>query len=576
MEFGTDLLDDIVIIFIAAAVGGLAARLIRLPPLIGYLVVGAVVGPQALGLVTNITDVQTLAELGVILLLFAVGVEISIAELRQVGWRVLVAGGGQIVLTVGIGYGIGAALGWSPRQSLAAGMVLSLSSTMVALKTLNDRGEVGALHGRVATGILIMQDLAFVPMIAILVALGDESGSLAAGLALSALKAALVLGAVLLIGGFAATRVLKRIAFVGARESFIITVVAATLATAALTEWAGLSAALGAFLAGLVLSESDWAGKRALSEVIPVRDIFAALFFVSLGMLADAQFLVDHVWEVVLFIAAAIIAKMVLTTALTRALGYLPSTSLRTGLFMVQIGEFSFIIAGTAVAIGIADSTLLPLTIMAAVVTMGLTPGIAGAGSRVLDALQTKSSRWGRYLNGKDPTESASVDTALRGHVVIAGYGRVGSFIAAELDRLGTPHVVIDFDPARMNQRVGAYGNLLYGDAANEAMLKVAGIQNARLFIVALPDPVSTIVAVQCARRLNPSMQIVGRAGRDQEVHALRETGADAVVWPELEAAIEMMRISLQDIGVAEPELMELVDEARVELGEIGLEEEDR
>ena len=428
------------------------------------------------------------------------------------------------------------------------------------------------------TGILIMQDLAFVPMIAILVALGDESGSLAAGLALSALKAALVLGAVLLIGGFAATRVLKRIAFVGARESFIITVVAAALATAALTEWAGLSAALGAFLAGLVLSESDWAGKRALSEVIPVRDIFAALFFVSLGMLADAQFLVDHVWEVVLFIAAAIIAKMVLTTALTRALGYLPSTSLRTGLFMVQIGEFSFIIAGTAVAIGIADSTLLPLTIMAAVVTMGLTPGDCGwAGSRVLDALQTKSSRWGRYLNGKDPTESASVDTALRGHVVIAGYGRVGSFIAAELDRLGTPHVVIDFDPARMNQRVGAYGNLLYGDAANEAMLKVAGIQNARLFIVALPDPVSTIVAVQCARRLNPSMQIVGRAGgRDQEVHALRETGADAVVWPELEAAIEMMRISLQDIGVAEPELMELVDEARVELGEIGLEEEDR
>ena len=223
MELGTDLFDDVVVIFIAAAFGGLAARLARLPALVGYLAVGAVVGPQALGLVTNIGDVQTLAELGVILLLFAVGVEVSISDLRRVGWRVLAASAAQIILTVGVGYGIGAALGWGPRQSLVAGMALSLSSTMVALKTLNDRGELGALHGRMATGMLLVQDLAFVPMMAVLAALGEESGSLAAELALSAAKAVAVLGLILLVGSFVPW-LLKRVALLGARETFVVTV----------------------------------------------------------------------------------------------------------------------------------------------------------------------------------------------------------------------------------------------------------------------------------------------------------------------------------------------------------------
>ena len=575
MELGTELFDDIVVILVAAGAGGLGARLLRLPPLIGYLVAGAIVGPHALALVTQLEDVQTLAEFGVILLLFAVGVEISLSDLRRLGWRVLVASVGQITLTIAVGYGIGTALGWDARASLTAGMALSLSSTMVALKTLNDRGELGTLHGRMAAGMLLVQDLAFVPMMAVISALGGEGDSLAAELAVSAVKAAVILAGVWFVGSLGLPWLLKRVALVGARESFVVTVMAAALGTAALTSWAGLSAPLGAFIAGLVLSESDWAGRRALSEVIPVRDVFAALFFVSLGMLTDVGFLTSHLGEVALFIGASIAVKLFLIHALLRALGYLPDTAARTGFLMIQIGEFSFIVAGTAVALGVAGEEVLPLIITAAVATMGITPGFVAVASKTLTSLRTRSPFFERHFAGAAGAESALERApALRDHVVIAGYGRVGAFIVQEVSRLGLPYVAIESDPAIVSREGAEHDALIYGDATNDAVLTAAGVQHARLFVAALPEHVSALVAVQHARRLNPGVRIVSRAGREQEVRALEGIGADAVVWPELEAALEMMRVSLLDVGVAKPVVEELVEEARAELGEWASEDE--
>ncbi len=568
MEHGTELFDDIVVILVAAGVGGLSARLLRLPPIIGYLVAGAIVGPHALGMVTQLEDVQTLAEFGVILLLFAVGVEISLTDLRRLGWRVLVASGGQITLTIAVGYGIGTALGWDARASLTAGLALSLSSTMVALKTLNDRGELGTLHGRLAAGMLLVQDLAFVPMMAVIAALGGEGESLATELAISAAKAAVILVGVWFVGSLGLPWLLKRVALVGARESFVVTVMAAALGAAALTSWAGLSAPLGAFLAGLVLSESDWAGRRALSEVIPVRDVFAALFFVSLGMLTDVGFLASHLGEVALFIGASIVVKLFLIYTLTRALGYLPDTATRTGSMMIQIGEFSFIIAGTAVALGVAGDEVLPVIITAAVVTMGVTPGFVATTSKTLMSLRTRSTFFERHLAGATGAETAlERGPVLQGHVVIAGYGRVGAFIVQEVSRLGLPYIAIESDPAIIS-RAADDDSLIYGDATNDAVLTAAGVQHAQLFVAALPEHVSALVAVQHARRLNPEIRIVSRAGRQEEVHALEGVGADAVVWPELEAALEMMRVSLLDVGVAKPVVEELVEEARAEMGE--------
>ncbi len=569
MELGTELFDDIVVILVAAGAGGLGARLLRLPPIIGYLVAGAIVGPHALALVTQLHDVQTLAEFGVILLLFAVGVEISLTDLRRLGWRVLVASAGQITLTIAVGYGIGTALGWDARASLVAGMALSLSSTMVALKTLNDRGELGTLHGRMAAGMLLVQDLAFVPMMAVIAALGGEGDSLVTELAISAAKAAVILVGVWFVGSLGLPWLLKRVALVGARESFVVTVMAAALGAAALTSWAGLSAPLGAFLAGLVLSESDWAGRRALSEVIPVRDVFAALFFVSLGMLTDVGFLTSHLGEVGLFIGASIVVKFFLIHTLVRALGYLPDTAARTGFMMIQIGEFSFIVAGAAVAMGVAGDEVLPVIITAAVVTMGITPGFVAGASRALTSLRARSTFFERHLAGATGAESAlERGPALRDHVVIAGYGRVGAFIVQEIRQLGLPYVAIESDPAIISREIAEHDSLIYGDATNDAVLTAAGIQHAQLFVAALPEHVSALVAVQHVRRLNPEIRIVSRAGRHEEVRALEETGADAVVWPELEAALEMMRVSLLDVGVAKPVVEELVEEARAELGE--------
>ena len=575
MELGSELFDDIVVILVAAGVGGIGARLLRLPPLIGYLVAGAVVGPHALAVITHLEDVQTLAEFGVILLLFAVGVEISLTDLRRLGWRVLVASAGQIVLTIAVGYGIGTALGWDPRASLIAGMALSLSSTMVALKTLNDRGELGSLHGRMAAGMLLVQDLAFVPMMAVVAALGGEGDSIARELAISAAKAAVILAGVLFVGSLGLPWLLKRVALVGARESFVVTVMAAALGAAALTSWGGLSAPLGAFVAGLVLSESDWAGRRALSEVIPVRDVFAALFFVSLGMLTDLSFLASHMGEVALFIGASVVVKFFLVHTLVRAVGYLPDTAARTGFHMIQIGEFSFIVAGTAVATGVAGDDLLPLIITAAVVTMGITPGFVAVGSKVLTSLRARSTFFERHFAGAAEAESALARApALRGHVVVAGYGRVGSFIVQEVRRLGLPYIAIESDPAIISRETPDNDSLIFGDATNDAVLTAAGVQHARLFVAALPEHVSALVAVQHARRLNPEVRIVSRAGYQEEVRALEDIGADAVVWPELEAAVEMMRVSLLDVGVAKPVVEELVEEARAELGEWAPEDE--
>ena len=556
MNVQADLFRDIVIIFVAAFAGGLAARALRLPSLLGYLVAGVALGPHALALIGNVADVQTIAEFGVVLLLFAVGVEISIVDLAHVGRRVVLAGTGQVVGTMAVGYAIGLALGWGSGQAIVLGMVLSLSSTMVVMKTLTDRAEADTLHGRVTTGVLLFQDLAFIPMIAVLPALAGGGGSFLPDLGAAAVRAAVVLGLVFVLGARGIPWLLRRVALVGARESFIVTVVALAFAIAAATSWVGLSAAVGAFLAGLVISKSDWTGHRALREVTPLRDVFAAFFFVSIGMLVDLRFLLENAWVVAVVIVASVGVKLVLVTGLLRALGYLPATALRAGASLGQLGEFSFILAGAAATLGLVDATLLPVTITAAAVTMAATPGMMMAGGRV-------AARLARRLGRAGPTEAAAGDPLPDGHVVIAGLGRVGSFIAEGLRSAGVPFVGIDQDP-QLVERSHALGRLvIHGDAASEAVLQAARVQHARLLVISVPDPVSALVTAQHARQLNPALRIVARAGWPEEAEALHKVGVGAVVWPEMEAALGIMRASLMDLGVGEEQVERSVDEAR-------------
>jgi CPA2 family monovalent cation:H+ antiporter-2 len=573
MQFEASLFNDIVIIFVAAFVGGALARMVRLPTLLGYMVVGAAVGPHALGIISNVDAVRTLAEVGVVLLLFAVGVELSPADLRQMGRRVVVAGSGQLVITGAAGFLAGLALGWELEQAAILGMVLSLSSTMVVLKTLGDRGELQTVHGRVMTGMLVMQDLAFIPMIAVIPALAGEQGSLLADIGLGALKAAAVLSVVFIVGGRVIPLLLRRAALFGTRESFIVTVVAISFGGAAITQSVGLSAALGAFAAGLVIRVSDWTGHRALQEVTPLRDIFAAMFFASLGMLTDPGFIVDNIGLVGLVIALSIGVKFLLVGTLVRLVGYLPRTALLSGVGMIQLGEFSFILAGTATAAGVVDESFLPLVVVVAVSTMAITPGAISGGTRLVLRLERRYAFLRPYLPGRGGSESMSERMPrLRGHVVVAGLGRVGSFIADELHRQGLPFIGIDEDPASVERVHDLYGHALLGDSASEPVLDAARIRQARLLVVAISEPVSALVTVQHARRMNPTLHIVGRVGWRAEAEALHEAGAEAVVWPEMEAALEIMRLSLTGVGLNADRVEALVSEARssLEYGRIG------
>jgi CPA2 family monovalent cation:H+ antiporter-2 len=569
---------DIVILFVAAWAGGLTARALRLPMLLGYLAVGIIVGPHVLRLVGNVETVQALAEFGVILLLFAVGVEVSFRNMVQLGQVVILVGLGQVIGTAVIAFGAGLLLGWPIAQAIVLGLVISISSTMVALKTLTDRGELQTLHGRMLTGLLLLQDLAFVPMVAILPALKDQGQALPAELGLGLLKAVVVLALMVLLGGKVISWLLRRAAAIGSREAFIVTSVAIAVATAALTQSVGLSAAMGAFVAGLILSESDF-GHRVLSEVVPVRDTFAALFFVSLGMLTDPGYLVDHAGLVLMVVSLVMLVKLVLTAGLLRLGGFLPNTALLTSLGLVQVGEFSFILAGSATALGIVDDGFLPLTVWAAVITMGLTPLAMAGGGRAITSLSVRIRFLRPYLPGEERSERSDERTPrMRNHVVLAGLGRIGSLVAQTLEGQAVPFIGIDLDPrtvARHRQQ-GQYA--IHGDSGNPTVMEAARILQARLLVITTNDSMSTLLAAQHALRINPRLHIVARVQWREEGEQLMRMGVTQVVWPEMEAGLQILHQTMLSSGSPASEVESLLDSLRRDLAfgkESGNEESD-
>ncbi len=560
MDNESTLFVDLVVVMGAAFAGGFAARVLRLPPLLGYLAVGVIIGPNVSGLITNLENVGAIAEFGVVLLLFVVGIEISFRDLRKLGRVPVVAAGVQIAATVAVGYGIGIGFGWDVNQAVVLGFIIALSSTMVVLKTLSDRGELQSLHGRILTGIMVVQDLVFVVMIAVIPSLGRDGGTPLAELALGFLKAAVVLVAIAVFGGKVFPWLLRRVAGMGSREVFLLTVVAITFTSAALTQEVGLSAALGAFLAGLVLSESDF-GHRALVEILPLRDVFSSVFFVSLGMLADPAIIGSDAGRLAAVVAIVIVFKFAVTAGLVRGLGYLPHTALLAGFGMVQFGEFSFVLTNVAQGEGVVDDDFLSLIITAAVLTMALTPGVMEGGARLVDRL----SRRLRWLRPYRPTEALAEEglSHLRDHVIIAGMGRVGSLVAQSLLARKVPFVGIDLDPRGVDQCRERGQHAINGSSSNEVVLRAARVRFAKVMVLATGDPTSAYVTAQHARRMNPNLQIVARVHWREEGERLKTLGIDEVVWPEMEAGLEILRHTLLSYGDAGDDVDLLVSDLR-------------
>ncbi len=492
------LLVDLVLAAGTALIGGLIAQRLGQPVILGYLAAGVAIGPFTPGPVRDIHNLSVLAEAGVALLMFALGAEVSLAELQRVGRVAVIGGVLQILGSIGLGMAAGPLLGLSPSQGIFFGALTALSSTVVVIKLLHGRGELGSLHGRVALGILIVQDLSLVPMMVILPELARPADALAMTLGWAFLKAAGLLAATFFVGTRVIPRVLDLVARTGSRELFLLCVFALALGTALGTQFFGLSLALGAFLAGLVVSESDLS-HQAVAEMLPLRDLFATLFFVSVGMLLDPFFVIRNVPAVLLVVAVVVLGKLLLVTLLVRLSGYAVRVALLTGLALPQIGEFSFVLARLGVGQGLIDDYLYNLTLAGALVTIILSPALLQLAEPLMGALR-RLPLVGRQFDERLPDDLASDQSGLSRHTVICGFGRVGRELAEALERWGFAYLVIEYDP-RVAAEIRKRGvPVIFGDAAKPMVLHHARLEQARVLAITVPDLPTADRAVREAR----------------------------------------------------------------------------
>lgn len=554
---------DLIIVLAAAIVGGILARRLRLPIILGYLVAGITIGPYSLGLVQHLETVNAIANIGVILLLFTLGLEFSLKEIRQVGKVAILGGIAQILLTAAVGLALGKLFGWELIEAVFFGFLIALSSTMIVLKTLMERGELDSGHGRVMIGILLVQDLSLIPLMIILPAAGEVSGELWLSLGIAAIKAILFIGVMLALGIWVLPWLLGRVAKERSRELFLLTVVTLCLAAAFGAYLLGISAAVGAFIAGLLISQSVFA-RQAMADVVPLRDAFGALFFVSLGMLADPHFVVENLPVIAIVVAVIIVTKFIICACIPWFFGYSSKTMLFVGLGLIQIGEFSFVLAGMGMESGIIPQSLYSLTITSAIITMLLTPFALSFASFLYRRLSQGKKLSKLMVRRSDPGWQ-SQEWELSGHAVICGYGSVGSRLATVLERRKFPCLVIDLDP-RVISRLRTRGiPCIYGDASNPEILAHAQLRKARVLICTFPDFIAVELTTRNALRINPKLDIVAGVRRDADAELLKGIGVAEVVRPRFEGSLEIIRHTLHRFGVSSIEIQYILSGFRGE-----------
>jgi CPA2 family monovalent cation:H+ antiporter-2 len=548
---------DIILLVVTAFFCGLLMQRLHQPIILGYILAGVILGPHTGGLtITETHDIELLAEIGVGLLLFALGLEFSHKDLKPVKWIALVGTPLQIGLTLALGFGIGWLMNWDVKTSLWFGALISLSSTMVTLKTLMNQGWLGTLSSKVMIGMLIVQDLAVVPMLILLPLLNDPAAGMV-HLGSAAIKAALFLLAMFVLGIKLLPWLMRHIAKLGSRELFLLSIVAIGLGIGYLTYLVGLSFAFGAFIAGMVLNESDY-GPQALSDIIPLRDVFGLLFFASVGMLLDPKFLVDHLGPIAFLVAIVSLGKGLIFSMLSWLFRYRNVIPIAVGLGLFQVGEFSFVLARVGLSTDSISSELYNLILTTAVMTMIFTPIISSQTSR----LYALKKRWFQ----QEPLESINIPKqGLDRHVVIAGGGRVGLQIATTLHRLALPFVLIELDQRRIEQAKEAGYAVIYGDASQEIVLEAASMSRANLLVVTIPSIVVSRTIVDHGQRINPNVEVVARLSDPEFFTLFNELEVTGLVYPELEAGMEMARQVLLALHVPVTEIQRQTESLRRE-----------
>lgn len=538
----------------AALVLGALAHRLRLPPMLGYVAAGMAVGPFTPGFVAEREEVLALADIGVALLMFSIGLQFSLGELRAVGGRVLAGVPVQVAFTMAIGTATGLALGWELIEALFIGGAVSVASTVVLVKVAGEGTLHTTAHGRTALGVSIVQDLLTVVLVVALSALGSRAEESWIGL-LGAGAVALGFVAIVLIGG---SRVLPPllgfIAGLRSRELFVIAVAVIAIGTAFAAGALGVSVALGAFLAGLALADSDLTAS-VLGEIVPLRELFSTFFFVSVGILLQPAVILAA-WPLVLALLLIItLGKALPIAGLALLDGQSPSTALRAGALIAQSGEFSFVLASSGLALGAVAPETFSLAMGAVVISIVTAQPLLAAARWIGPRFDAAGRR--PALPGEE------LPTGLRRHAVILGYGRVGHAVARVLDSRGFGWVAVDSDYGLAREARANGASIIYGEAGTPSVLDQAGVADAHAMVVCVPDALASRQAVVYARDRNPRIEIVARAHSDAEEAELRRLGAGRVIVADRELGNEMIRHALRRFGVSDREVAAILETRR-------------
>ena len=535
------LVRDLGIVWLAALVAGLACVKLKQPTILGYILAGLVIGPHGLKLIEQEEQVKTLAEIGVALLLFALGVEVTLKEIFRSAKFVVLAGVTQLLVTAALAGAVAFNAHYVSNFAGAVlfGLLCALSSTVVVTKTLMDRGETDSVHGHLIIAILILQDISLVPIISLLPIFtgGEGNGTV---LFLTAMAKAIALVLMVILG---ATKVvppiLKWVARGNSREVFVLTVMVLCLGIAFISKEMGLSLALGAFLAGIMISESPY-GHQALSDLFPVKELFATVFFVSVGLLLDPHFILNHAGEVILFVILLIAGKIGVGWMAARIATRSNWSAALVGVGLAQIGEFSFVLASLGYSMKLLTESAYNLFFAGAVVTLVASPMLMALGPKILRHLSIQQS-----LKGHQDSHPDHEQQTFRNHVIICGYGRIGKQVGNALNALHVPFVVVDVKGEVLENLASEGIPCVYGDAFGRTVLNNAGLNNAAALVVTLPDPVVSLTVIGFARRVRPDLAIVARAHRSDDIEFFRSMGASGVVQPEFESSKEITRLAL-------------------------------
>lgn len=557
-----ELLKDIVVIFVLSVAVLFTFHKLRAPTIVGFLLTGILAGPHGLGLVAASERVDILSEIGVVLLLFTVGIEVSLRDLLKIKKYVLLGGSMQVILSILAVAIILIQLGLSTGEAILLGFLVSLSSTAIVLRIIQKKEQFDSLYGRTTLGILIFQDIAVVLMILALPllpgAVQAESDSPLQILA----KALALIAFVIICAKWLVPKALYQIARTGDRELFLLSIVAICASVAWISSLAGLSLGLGAFLAGLIISESPYS-HQAFGNIMPLRDAFTSFFFISIGMLLDVSYLIQNPVFIVLVAIAAMLLKASISGFVVLILGLPLRISVLVGLALCQIGEFSFILSKTGYEMGILSANNYQLFLDVAVITMGATSVLMSISPNVADGL-LRLPIPERLKNRTTPLASSG-PSPWKDHLVIIGYGVNGRNVALSAQAEGIPFVIVEMDPEIVKREDERGEPIVFGDATQEAVLQHVGIKSARVAAIAISDPAATRRITELSKRLNPGLFLIVRTRYLQEVKPLLKLGADEVIPEEFETSMEIFARVLERYEVPRDKIQQFVDRIRSE-----------